>query len=719
MLHGLFDSLEAMVVAAAEGVRPAERLSVSEAAVKYRQLNNQGSYVGPWSNLTTPYLVEPMDILNSVSYTAMIFAGPAQAGKTDMFLNWLTYTTICDPADLMLIEKDQNAARDFSIRRIDRLHRHSEKVGERLIQRRNADNTFDKRYRSGMILSLAWPTINQLSGRPIPRLWLSDYDRMEQDVDDEGEPFDLALKRATSFQSHGMCAAESSPGFYVTNPKGWVPKTRHEAPPTEGILKLYNRGDRRRWLWKCVNPKCRMSFEPDFGLLKWPKSDDLMEAAEACYMECPHCNTRYTHEPGVLPGKHELNRAGRWIKDGELWLPNGQIGGKAVRSNIGSFWLKGPAATFVTWPTMVFKYLTAEKEYQETGSERGLKATVQTDQALPYTPKSVSDARLPETLKARAKDYGMRVVPMGARYLVACIDVQKNRFVVQIHGIGVGGDIWVVDRFEIKKSKRRDNDGERFWVNPGAYLEDWKLLVEEVMQKTYPLSDGTGRHMPVKLTLCDSGGRAGVTATAYNFVRWLRSGKEAELQTEDDGTPLPQEQGEYEWDPGLFARFLLIKGDPTPTAPRVRLGYPDSQRKDRHAGARGEIPVLFLGSNLLKDAVDKMLDRTEARGGRINFPNWLPDTFYTELTVEVRLPNGKWDNPNNYRNESWDLLSYAFASGLTQQIGLEFIDWNSPPGWAAEWDKNDLVFNPTAQTTPFEKLAAPKYDLGKLADDLA
>ena len=129
--------------------------------------------------------------------------------------------------------------------------------------------------------------------------------------------------------------------------------------------------------------------------------------------------------------------------------------------------------------------------------------------------------------------------------------------------------------------------------------------------------------------------------------------------------------------------------------------------------------MLFLGSNLLKDAVDKMLDRTEARGGRINFPNWLPDTFYTELTVEVRLPNGKWDNPNNYRNESWDLLSYAFASGLTQQIGLEFIDWNSPPGWAAEWDKNDLVFNPTAQTTPFEKTTAPKYDLGKLADDLA
>ena len=99
-----------------------------------------------------------------------------------------------------------------------------------------------------MILNLSWPTINELSGRPIPRLWLTDYDRMTQDVDGEGEPFDLARKRATTFQSHGMCAAESSPGFVLENPK-WIAKSRLEAPPTQGILKLFNRGVRRRWNW--------------------------------------------------------------------------------------------------------------------------------------------------------------------------------------------------------------------------------------------------------------------------------------------------------------------------------------------------------------------------------------------------------------------------------------------------------------------------------------
>lgn len=710
-----FDTLEGMVVAAAEGVRPAERLTVAEAAEKYRKLNNPGSFVGNWSNGTTPYLVEPMEVLTSVEYTAMIFAGPAQTGKTDVFLNWQTYTVICDPADMMLIEKAQATARDFSIRRIDRLHRHTKEVGSRLVLHRNSDNTYDKRYRSGMILNLSWPTINELSGRPVPRLWLTDYDRMDQDVDGEGEPFDLARKRATSFGSHAMCAAESSPGFYVENAK-WIAKSRHEAPPTQGILKIYNRGDRRRWYWKCVNPKCRMAFEPDFSLLVWPKSEDLMESAEMVTLRCPHCGIDYSHEPGDLPGKHELNRAGRWIRDGMLWTPDGEITGKPFRSDIASFWMKGPAATFVSWKDLVYKFLNAEKEYADTGSETALKTTVQTDQGLPYVPKSSADARLPETLKARAKDFGQRLVPMGVRFLVACIDVQKNRFEVQVHGVGVGGDMWVIDRYAVIKSKRLDPDGERYWINPGAYFEDWKMLVEEVMTKSYPLIDGSGREMSIKLTMCDSGGKEGVTTNAYQFVRWLRDGKNT---PRDDGEEQPQEQGEYEWVSGLYPRFQLIKGDPAPSAPRVRLGYPDSQRKDRHAGARGEIPVLFLNTNMLKDAVDNMLDRTEARGGRVNFPDWLPSTFYTELTVEVKDPQKGWVNPKHYRNESWDLLVYAFAATLTRQIGLEHIDWNEPHSWAREWDKNDLVFNPAKENKPFENRSEPTYDFAKLADQLA
>lgn len=40
-------SFESMVLDSAEAVRPAKRMSVSEAAEEYRYINNPGSYVGP------------------------------------------------------------------------------------------------------------------------------------------------------------------------------------------------------------------------------------------------------------------------------------------------------------------------------------------------------------------------------------------------------------------------------------------------------------------------------------------------------------------------------------------------------------------------------------------------------------------------------------------------------------------------------------------------
>lgn len=704
-----FGSLEDMIASAAEAIRPAKRMTVAEAAEEYRYINNPGAYVGPWLNKTTPYLVEPMNILASWKFTGMVFAGPAQCGKTDMFPNWLGYSAICDPADMMLVQTSQTTARDFSMRRIDRLHRHSPRIGERLMNTKQADNTYDKTYNSGMLLSLSWPTINELSGKPIPRLWLTDYDRMPQDVDGEGSPFFLARKRATTFRSNGMCAAESSPGFTVDNPK-WVRGSKHEAPPTQGILGLYNQGDRRRWYWQCVD--CDEWFEPSFDLLAWDESSDLMAAAESVYLACPHCGGVYYHDPvDGRPGKHLLNQKGVWVPDYCQITKEGEIVGKPPRSSIASFWLKGVAAAFSDWKTLTFNYLSALAEYQRTGNEETLKATVNTDQGEAYVPKSLSSDRVPEALKARAKDRGHKVVPTNVRFLIATVDIQKHRFVVQVHGVTSTRDIVVIDRFDVQKSRREDKvAGGMSWVNPGAYAEDWKLLVDEVMLKTYELADGSGRRMAIKHTFSDSGGKAGVTANAYNFYRWLRWGDEA---TKDEDA----EEGIYEWQPGLAGRFTLVKGAATKEAPRVKLSFPDSQRKDRTAGARGEIPVLFINTNIIKDMLDHMLNRTDP-GGQIEFPNWLDDNFFIELTVEVKDPVKGWINPNNFRNESWDLLVYCIAGCLTHDIGLEHISFEDPPSWAEQWDMNDLVFDPKMTDKPFTA-EKQKKSLSTLAQNLA
>ncbi|MGH9928615.1 MAG: phage terminase large subunit family protein [Pyrinomonadaceae bacterium] len=698
--------LEDLVAQAADGIRPPERLTVAEAAVKYRWVNNPGAYVGPWLHSTAPYMTEVMEVLTSMDHEGAIFVGPAQCGKTEIILNWLTHSVNCDPADMMVIQTTQTAARDFMRRRVDRLHRHTKSVGAKVVKRRDADSVMLKSYTNGMMLSMSWPTISELSGRPIPRLWLTDYDRMPMNIDGEGSPFDLAKKRATTFGRHGMTVAESSPGFTINNPQ-WMPRTAHEAPPTEGVLALYNRGDRRRWYWRC--PHCRNAFEPEFSLLQYPDTKDFVAAGEQAMMMCPHCHCLIPPDRDLengIPGKYDLNIEGRWIKDGQVWMPDGSIEGTPFRSKLATFWLKGVCAAFADWKTLVTNYLNAEEEFQRTGSQEALKTTVNTDQGQPYRVRGSETERLPETLKTRARDIGNKTVPRGTRFLGGTIDVQKNRFVVQVMGSGPGGDVWIVDRFTVRKSNRLDDDGERYPVNPGAYPEDWNLLIDQVLMKSYPLDDDSGRHMSIKMVACDSGGKAGVTKNAYGFWRLLR---DSTGEPDADGKVIP---------PNLHRRFQLIKGASNKSAPRVQISFPDSERKDRHAGARGDVPVMFINTNLMKDSLNQMLDRTVPGGGMIYFPNWLPDDFYSEMCVEVRGEKG-WENPRSLRNESWDLAVYFLSLCLHSEIRIERIDWNDPPGWAEDWDDNDLVFTPATGEYPFAPKSKDAYDLAKLAEALA
>lgn len=689
-----FRSIEDMVLAAAEMVRPPERLTVSEAATRYRYLDNPGSYVGPWPNEKTPYLIEPMDELSSLDFTGLVFVGPARTGKSDMFFNWLTSTAICDPADMMIVHMTKDVGRDWSIGDLAKMLRHSKEVGSRLTPGRQNDNVHDKRFKSGMRLLIKWPTITELSGKTLPRVWFADYDRMEDDIAKEGPPFDLGRKRTQTFKRFGMTVAESSPGREVEDAK-WIPRTPHEAPPTRGILALYNRGDRRRWLWKCLH--CREAFEPDFDHLNYPNSADFWEASQMVTMRCPHCD--FDHEPSMKPELQEHHRNARWIKDGMIWRKDGRIEGKPIRTDIASFWMKGPAAAFQDWSSLVFSYLQAQKAFEDTGDEGPLKKTVTADQGKPYTSKASESNRLPEEMKDRAVDWGGSeeepVVPDGVRFLIATVDVQIRSFVVQVHGVGEGGDISLIDMFKIRKSRRTDDDGDHHRLDPAAYLEDWYLLVDRVIERTYPLNDGSGRRMAIKKTGCDSGGAAGVTANAYAFWRWLR-----------DKNP-----------DGHHRRFQLVKGDASLRAPRTRLSYPDSSQKDRHSGARGDVPVVLINTNLLKDQVAGMLSRIDPGLGMVSYPIWSQDWLYTQLTAEVRTAKGTWENPRKKRNEAFDLLVYCVAIGMQPDIKMDRINWQSPPSWAAEWDQNSLIVRDELNQRPFA-VQKPKHDLRALGDSL-
>ncbi|HBE4623498.1 TPA: phage tail tape measure protein [Escherichia coli] len=343
-------------------------MPISEAVKKFMRVPKGAGNSVPWDPELTPYIIEPMNCLASREYDAVIFVGPARTGKTIGLIDgWIVYTIVCDPSDMLVVQMTEDKAREHSKKRLDRTFRSSAAVKKRMSPRRNDNNVHDKTFRDGSFLKIGWPSVNIMSSSDYRFVALTDYDRFPENIDSEGDGFSLASKRTTTFMSAGMTLVESSPGRDICDSK-WRRKSPHEAPPTTGILSLYNRGDRRRWYWPC--PHCGEYFQPAMDAMTGYRNEpDPFKASEAAYLLCPHCSGIITAEK-----KRELNSAGVWLREGQVIDRNGNVSGEPRRSRIASFWMEGPAAAYQTWAQLVYKLLTAEQEYEATGSEETLRA---------------------------------------------------------------------------------------------------------------------------------------------------------------------------------------------------------------------------------------------------------------------------------------------------------------------------------------------------------
>ncbi|MCD6840474.1 phage terminase large subunit family protein [Escherichia coli] len=662
-------------------LRAPRRMRVADAVAQYMRVPMGAGNSVPWDPLVAPYVIEPMNCLASREYDAVIFVGPARTGKTIGLIDgWVIYNVICDPADMLIIQMTEEKAREHSKKRLARTFRVSPEVVSRLSPNKNDNNVYDRTFLAGNYLKIGWPSVNIMSSSDYKCVALTDYDRFPEDIDGEGDAFSLASKRTTTFMSSGMTLVESSPGRDVKDVK-WRRTSPHEAPPTTGILSLYNRGDRRRWYWPC--PHCGEYFQPCGDVVAGFRDiADPVLASEAAYIQCPSCSGR------ILPEqKRELNGRGVWLRDGESINADGSRYGDPRRSRIASFWMEGPVAAYQTLSQLVYKLLTAEQEYETTGSEETLKTVINTDWGLPYLPRASMEQRKSELLEQRAEPVPSRSVPDGVNFLVATVDVQAGRhrrFVVQVTGYGSRGERWIIDRYNITQSLRGDSDGESQRIDPASYPEDWDVLLTDVFHKSWPLASDPSQQMRLMAMAVDSGGEDGVTDNAYKF--WRRCRRD-----------------------GLGKRIYLFKGDSIRRAKLITRTFPDNTgRTGRRAQAAGDVPLWLLQTDALKDRVNNALWRDSLGPGYVHFPDWLGSWFYDELTYEERSSDGKWSKPGRGANEAFDLMVYAEA--LVILHGYEKIRWPDAPEWASRetWlecvpDSTEPSPSPEPVPTPVKK----------------
>lgn len=650
-------------------IRPPRRITVAEAAAEHLYV----SETRKWDSAIAPYMVEPMNDTASRHHDMVVFVGVARSGKTLSLIQgrWV-YSVLCHPQDFAVVHSSQDLARDFSIRDMRRLHSDSPGMRSAMTGRASDNNTYDKTYRSGIMAVIAWPSDAQLASRTIPVMLLTDVDRWPKEVGGRSS-IDQARKRTQTAGSLAMTVVESSPGTRVSldvdiEAASWVigKPISHAFPPTTSgvranICELYNGGTMDWWYVPCSACGEFYPQNPSIERFSWV-GDDPIKAAQTAGTVCPWCGSIHHDDE-----KQTENENGKWVSDGQVIDCYGNITGDSRAGHTyPSYALGGGAAAYQSRSSIVMKYLQAKRAVEDSGDESRLQTVVNDDIGAPYLSVYAADGRSASPIMKRAEQYQELTVPDGVRFMIAAVDVQKNRFVVQIHGFGHNRNRWLIDRYNIAYSER----GENIRVDPAIYDDDW-LLLRKLFTKTYPFEARQEVKMGIAGVLCDIGGREGVTDKSLAFWRALS--------------------------PALRQRCRLVKGEPKEGAPLIEQRFPDTRNRRDRGVTRGDVPVYFINTNRMKDRINSDLQVSDLlASGYCHFSKWTKEWFFKELTREKRGPDGKWAGTG--RNEAFDLMCYCEVGAI---MGIPFgatkkgIDrpqfWENPPIFASIIANNALI----------------------------
>jgi phage terminase large subunit GpA-like protein len=232
-------------------------------------------------------------------------------------------------------------------------------------------------------------------------------------------------------------------------------------------------------------------------------------------------------------------------------------------------------------------------------------------------------------LQKRAEPYTLGTVPVGGLVLTAGIDVQRNRWHLNVYAWGRGLESWVVDRHVI--------DG-----NPAAD-EDWDQLTAYLQRRyTQAWHGGTLGLSAISIDSSDQ------THAVYNWVRRVQHTLptvRAVKGSSEDHKPIlgPSSSQEVNW-----------KGQKWPNGVKLWTVGVDTA-KDLLLGQLGIEPPATPG---------------ESRPGCVHFSTDLPREFYEQLTAEQRIlvkvggrDAYKWVK-RRPRNEDLDCRNYALHAAF-------------------------------------------------------
>ena len=446
---------------ALSGMTPPDDVTVSQWAEAKRRLSAESAAEpGPWRTERTPYLREPMDAFTDPKVRHIVMVAASQVGKSEFLNNCIGYIIDEDPGSILFIHPTTIDAQEYSKLRIAPMLRDSPALRQKIAapKSRDSHNTILQKAYPGGILTMCGSTeAHALASKPIRYVFGDERDRWATSAGNEGDPWDLAMARQTTF--YNAKAVEVS----TTTIKN-----------ASAIEAAYYTGTMERWNSKC--PHCGEYHEIRWSDIRFEYDEIIVShkktyKVKKVYYTCPGC--------GCISTEAEMKRApAKWI------VENPEAYGQGTRS----FWLNAFVSQWASWESIVLKYLNA------LGSTKKMQVVFNTCFGEPWEDRG--DIEDEDSLLARREDYGKDKngepveLPPGVLVLTAGVDTQDDRMEYEIVGHGFFGETWGIEKGIVMG--RPDDDAT------------WNKLDEVVFDRVMRFENGVG--LRVSMSFVDEGG---------------------------------------------------------------------------------------------------------------------------------------------------------------------------------------------------------------------
>ena len=454
--------------------KPRTRQRVSEWAAKNRILPATNATPGPWSNELTPYLVGIMDAFTDPGVDRITFMKSSQVGGTEVINNILGYIMAEDPAPTLVVAPNDQKAAELATERLAPMIEASPVLRDEVTSL--SEDLQRNKIRTARMTMRCVGSGNRANLRSTPAKF-----RFEDDFD-ICEPWtgEELRQRGETFAGTGAKQVDvGTPGI-----------------AGQGIDAVYQLSDRRYYSVPCPHPHCHAYQELAWERIKWNggrEADPDVVESEAWY-ECAACKGRIdTHH------KRWMMARGAWVRQGQECVAEKTADGDVRPKLIGRGRVSRHAgfrisALYSPWKTFG-SVARGFVEARGTPEPEWWNGVLGRAYALHREKVDVSDLR-----KLVTPNYGFGTVPSEALFLVASVDVQTDRFFVQVDGYGPRGE-------------------SRYLVWCGSFpstVNDGLAGISALIDRAWPMAEYPGRGMRAHFWFVDSGDR---TDEVYSLCR--------------------------------------------------------------------------------------------------------------------------------------------------------------------------------------------------------